>query len=417
MSNQPPEGIVTDQCKAMQNAIQCVFPNTRHRWYLWHIMKRILEKLQRFGQYKDMKHMMKTVVYESSTIAEFEREWARFVTKYELGGHEWLTNLYEERHRWVPCYLKQHFWAGMSTTQRSESTNAFFDGYINSSSTLQQFVHQYDNALQHKTEKEYEADFASMSKVIPCGSQSLLERQFQMEYTHAKFQEIQMEFKGKMNCVVDKLFVEGHACRYDVVEEEPIHHGKPEHKIYIVGFNRANMNINCSCLLFEFRGIVCRHSLVFAQERVTKAPNKYILSRWSKNVRRKHAYIRASYGSKVKEPHIERYDGLCKRFYELAEYACESEKTTELLYQHLNAYDCTKTCRESSSRKKKKTMDTVLCDDDPSSNSAVPNTVDVDSSIHSPNVVNRKGRPNSSRLNSRSEVFAKRKRTTHAKTV
>jgi len=26
------------------------------------------------------------------------------------------------------------------------------------------------------------------------------------------------------------------------------------------------MNINCSCLLFEFRGIVCRHSLlVFAQ--------------------------------------------------------------------------------------------------------------------------------------------------------
>jgi len=109
------------------------------------------------------------------------------------------------------------------------------------------------------------------------------------------------------------------------------------------------MNINCNCLLFEFRGIVCRHSLlVFAQERVTKAPDKYMLSRWSKNVRRKHAYIRASYGSKVKEPHIERYDGLCKRFYELAEYACESEKTTELLYQHLNEYDCTKTCGENS---------------------------------------------------------------------
>jgi len=75
-----------------------------------------------------------------------------------------------------------------------------------------------------------------MSKVIPCGSQYLLERQYLLEYTHAKFQEIQMEFRGKMNCVVDKLFVEGHACRYDVVEEA-IHHGNPEHKIYIVGFN------------------------------------------------------------------------------------------------------------------------------------------------------------------------------------
>ena len=207
-------------------------------------------------------------------------------------------------------------------------------------------------ATQHYTaEKEYEADFTSRSKVIPCGSQCLLEREFHIEYTHAKFQEIQMEFRGKMNCVVDKLFVEGHACRYDVVEEA-IHNGKPEHKIYNVGFNRANMNINCSCLLFEFWGIVCRHLLLlFAQEKVTKAPNKYILSRWSKYMCRKHAYIRASYGSKVKEPHIERYDGLCKRFYEIAEYACESENTTELLHQHLNAYDCTKTCKETSSRK------------------------------------------------------------------
>jgi len=62
-------------------------------------------------------------------------------------------------------------------------------------------------------------------------------------------------------------------------------------------------------------------------------------------------------------------------------------------------------------------MDKVLCDDDISSSSPVPNTFDVDSSIHSPNVVNRKGRPNSSRLKSRSEVFAKRKRTSHTKTV
>jgi len=55
-------------------------------------------------------------------------------------------------------------------------------------------------------------------------------------------------------------------------------------------------------------------------------------------------------------------------------------------------------------------MDRVLCEDDPSPSSPVPNTVDVDSSIHSPNVVNRKGRLSSSRLKSRSEIFAKRNR-------
>ena len=66
----------------------------------------------------------------------------------------------------------------MSTTQRSEGMNAFFDGYINSTTTLQQFVYQYDNALAHKVEKENKADFASLNTMIPCDSQSLIERQF-----------------------------------------------------------------------------------------------------------------------------------------------------------------------------------------------------------------------------------------------
>ncbi|KAL7220208.1 hypothetical protein ACSBR2_013135 [Camellia fascicularis] len=42
---------------------------------------------------------------------------------------------------------------GMSTTQCSESMNAFFDGYVNSKTTLKQFVEQYDNALRSKVEK------------------------------------------------------------------------------------------------------------------------------------------------------------------------------------------------------------------------------------------------------------------------
>jgi len=54
--------------------------------------------------------------------------------------------------------------------------NACFDDYINSTTTLQQFVHQYDNALAHKVEKENEADFASLNTIIPCGLQSLIER-------------------------------------------------------------------------------------------------------------------------------------------------------------------------------------------------------------------------------------------------
>ena len=50
--------------------------------------------------------------------------------------------------------MKTTFWAGMSTTQRSENMNAFFDGYVNSKTTLKQFVEKYEKAMESKIEIE-----------------------------------------------------------------------------------------------------------------------------------------------------------------------------------------------------------------------------------------------------------------------
>lgn len=48
------------------------------------------------------------------------------ILKFDLGGNKWLSDLYDEKDRWVPCYVKESFWVEMSTTQRSKSMNAFF---------------------------------------------------------------------------------------------------------------------------------------------------------------------------------------------------------------------------------------------------------------------------------------------------
>ncbi|KAJ1412454.1 MULE transposase domain [Sesbania bispinosa] len=226
MGGNPPVGIVTDQCKAMQMAIEIVFPTTRHRWCLWHIMKKIPEKLKSYLQYKSMKNELKCVVYDSLSEAEFEPAWMSFMNKYGLEGNEWLSGLYHDRCKWVPCFLKKHFWVGMSTTQRSESVNTFFDGYINASTNLQQFVKQYENALHQK------------------------------------------------------------------------------------------------------------HALtVLSQERVKEVPNVYLLPRWSKNVRRKHTYIKCNYDAKQHGPKMCRFDDLCKEFYMIAEIAAETPEGTSLLAQ------------------------------------------------------------------------------------
>ncbi|KAH9777143.1 protein FAR1-RELATED SEQUENCE [Citrus sinensis] len=50
MSDSPPLGIITDQDRAMQKAIENIFPTTRHRWSLWHIMKKVSEKLGAFKE-------------------------------------------------------------------------------------------------------------------------------------------------------------------------------------------------------------------------------------------------------------------------------------------------------------------------------------------------------------------------------
>ncbi|XP_028058369.1 protein FAR-RED IMPAIRED RESPONSE 1-like [Camellia sinensis] len=136
MSDHPPKAIITDQCKAMQNAIEIVFPNTRHRWCLWHIMKKIPEKLKGYSQYESIKLALQNAVYDTITKDEFETKWKEMIAEFNLYENEWLGVLYNERHRWVPVYVKDIFWAGISTTQRSESMNAFFDGYVNPKTTL-----------------------------------------------------------------------------------------------------------------------------------------------------------------------------------------------------------------------------------------------------------------------------------------
>ena len=86
--------------------------------------------------------------------------------------------------------MKDIFWASMSTTQRSESMNAFFDGYVNLKTTLKQFVEQYDSALRSKMVKETKADFKSCNKLYDCLPVYRFEKQFREAYTNAKFKEV-----------------------------------------------------------------------------------------------------------------------------------------------------------------------------------------------------------------------------------
>ncbi|KAK7244540.1 hypothetical protein RIF29_39363 [Crotalaria pallida] len=331
MSGVPPQGIITDQCKSMQNAIEAVFPSTRHRWCLSCVLKKLIQKIRGYDQCTSIRDHVENVAYATLTTNEFEKNWKKIMEDFGLEDNKWLKELFLERHRWVLTFVKGDFWAGMSSNQRGESMHAFFDGYVSRQTTLKQFVDQYDNALQDKVEKEFVADIHSSSSTQACVTKSPIERQFQSAYTHAKFLEAQNEFVGKADCNISVASDNNSICHYNVIEDMIIG-DEPKESVVEVTFDRVNRDVKCSCQLFVFRGILCRHSLVvLSQERVKEVPCKYILDRWRKNVKRKYVNIKTSYGVQHLKPRMERLELLCSQFCSVADFAAEFEETSSLV--------------------------------------------------------------------------------------
>ncbi|XP_042974103.1 protein FAR1-RELATED SEQUENCE 5-like [Carya illinoinensis] len=387
MDGEAPKAIITDQDRAMKNAISLVFPNTRHRFCLWHILKKLPEKLGSHGAYKTgLKTQLLNCVYDSHTIQEFERSWEELITKYNLQDNAWLKSLYDERTYWAPVFMKDVFWAGMSTTQRSESMNAFFDGYVHARTNLKEFVDQFDNALRKKIENESAADFHSFNVTIPVVSPSPLEKIFQDIYTCNKFREVQKEVIGMLATLPTLDRKDGVIATYHVEDEVNVDDFIKEvtHTVY---FNEAECEVQCSCALFEMRGILCRHVLgIMIVNKVRTVPDKYILDRWRKDIKRTYTLIRSSYDIVDQRPEVRRYSRIIKKCYEVATNAASCDEHTEDILANLDALN-------NSYRTNKPPSKVVI---------HTPDELTAASStkVLSPHVVRGKGRPPSLRKKS-----------------
>lgn len=131
-----------------------------------------------------------------------------------------------------------------------------------------------------------------MLTFIPCVTYFEMEKQFQQVYTHAKFKELQMELTEKLYC--DVFSVDAMNGIFKVVETI-FFEDREKEMSYDSQFNKEKCEIECTCHLFKFRGILCRHALcVLIKMQVKKVSEKYILSRWRKDVRRSHSRIKFS---------------------------------------------------------------------------------------------------------------------------
>ncbi|VFQ71301.1 unnamed protein product [Cuscuta campestris] len=247
-------------------------------------------------------------------------------TVVEAGGYDHLTFLEKDCRNYMEQVRRVKICAGMSSTQRSESMNAFFDGYVHSKTTLMQFVKQYERALRNKCEKEFLADSLSFAKTLPYASAYPIEKQIQTIYTISKFQELKTEMIGKMYC---HIMSHANGSLY-TVGEDVIGEGFHKRKNFKVEFDRETNFAKCECHLFEFRGTICRHCLcVLIQNDVKVLPDTYILSRWRRDIKRSYTVVRMEYDGLPRTVEQRRYDMLCAKFQELAQIAADDEERTK----------------------------------------------------------------------------------------
>ncbi|KAL1296110.1 hypothetical protein HN51_056865 [Arachis hypogaea] len=334
MGGQAPKIIITDQDKALKTAIEEVFPNARHCFALWHILERIPENLSSvIKQYKNFLRKLNKCIFKSWTDEEFDMRWWKMVTRFELQDDLWCQSLYEDRKKWVPTYMGDTFLAGMSTPQRSESMNSFFDKYIHKKITLKEFVKQYGLILQNRYEEEAIADFDTLHKQPALRSPSPWEKQMSTVYTHAIFKKFQVEVLGVAGCQSRTEPGDGSITKFIVQDYE-----KDEE--FLVTWNELSSDVSCFCRLFEYKGILCRHALSVLQRcGCSSVPPHYVMKRWTKDAKSREPM--ADRTQKV-QTRVQRYNDLCKRAIDLSEEGSLSEESYSVVFRTL--VDTLKNC-------------------------------------------------------------------------
>ncbi|KAG6409930.1 hypothetical protein SASPL_127972 [Salvia splendens] len=277
MNNRPPVSIKTDQDRAIKVAVNQVFPEARHCICKWHILREGQERLAHIFLARPFYGELYSCINFSEIVEDFESSWSSILHKYDIQKNEWLQAVYKARKQWAPVYFRDTFFAALSS---NHGVSSFFDGYVNQQTTIPMFFKQYERALENLVEREIEADYYTISTTPVLKTPSPMEQQAANLYTKKVFEKFQEELVETFVHTANKIDGDGSISKFRVAKYEH------DHKAYSVVLDVAEMNASCSCQMFEYSGVLCRHILtVFTVTNVLTVPSQYILKRWTQDAR------------------------------------------------------------------------------------------------------------------------------------
>lgn len=280
MSGRRPVSFLTAWDDGMAMAAANVFPNVRHRLCKRDVFNKCKDKLCNvYSSHSSFKVEFKKCVNESESVEEFESSWKILIERYNLEEDMLLLLLYDIRERWVPAYFRGTFFAEISGAQKLETMHKFFQRHSITTTTLRDLVAQFDKAMAGQYEKEVQADFSTANSRPILKTPSPMEKQASEIYTRAIFDIFQEELVESSGFLVDKI-EDGVISKFRVAKVAD------SNRTYIVTFTASEKRISCTCCLFEFFGILCRHVLrVLFVVGIVTLPEEYILRRWTRNAK------------------------------------------------------------------------------------------------------------------------------------
>ncbi|XP_074313194.1 protein FAR1-RELATED SEQUENCE 11-like [Silene latifolia] len=275
LMKKPPMTIITDQDPWMSEAISIEMSSTKHAYCIWHITSKFSSWFTALlrNRYSDWCSEFYRL-YKLDNVDDFEQEWPLLISKFNLQENKHVRGLYKIRRNWVPAYLRDYFFGGMTTTGRCESVNSFVKRFTSSRSCLTQLISQIDLAVEDIAQTQLHHTMLDTYRGSSLCTSSPLEEQVYKIFTAFSFKKFQEEF--------------GRATQYTVCEDDHTHVFIVQHykelrtQKHNVVWNCDN--ISCSCKLVEFWGILCRHILsVFIHKDCFEIPVRYLPLRWCRD--------------------------------------------------------------------------------------------------------------------------------------
>ncbi|XP_072951673.1 protein FAR1-RELATED SEQUENCE 11 isoform X2 [Typha angustifolia] len=272
MNGKAPRTILTDQNMFLKEALALEMPSTKHALCIWLIVAKFPSWFnavlgERYNEWKAEFYKL----YNMESVDDFELGWREMVNSFGLHTNRHIANLFAFRTLWALPYLRSHFFAGMTATGLSKSINAFIQRFLSAQKRLAHFIEQVAVAVDFRDQAGEQQTMQQTLQNVALKTGAPMEAHAAAVLTPYAFSKLQ-----------DELVMAAHYASFQMEENCFLvrHHTKMDGGRKVIWIPGEEL-LSCSCRMFEFSGILCRHALrVLSMLNCFQIPDHYLPVRW-----------------------------------------------------------------------------------------------------------------------------------------